>query len=265
MFFICELKKLRQLKASLLARFRCEKMLATLPEQLEPRIESCDEAAALKLAEENLENAKKADVEKRKKRIRKATVTAGIISLIITVAVALLLALSTLPTVLVVVGGTLVLTLIIRAIAKSAIKNGGKESQAELLACEEAFALATEAFEAAKIRIEAELQEEIAHYENVLNTLNKMIKKNTVVHDSDKNYNTVCQIIWCIERKYAYGVVGAKQWIARANHSKYVRARLDEIQFAPQDEADIDLDATEGKDYSEEIPQTNEIEAATEA
>ncbi|MBE6699691.1 MAG: hypothetical protein E7584_05590 [Ruminococcaceae bacterium] len=261
MFFICELKKLRQLKASLLARFRCEKILATLPGQLDSRIENCDEAAALKLAEENLENAKKADAANRKKRIRKATVVAGIISLIVTIAIALLLALSTLPTVLVIVGGTLLLTLIVHLIAKSAIKNGGKRTQAEIYTCEEELALATEAFEAAKVRIEAELQEEIDHYKSILNKLNTMIKKNTVVHDSDKNYNTVCQIIWCLERKYAYGVVGAKQWIARANHSKYVRARLDEIQFAPQDEADIDIDATEGNDYSEEIPQTTEAEA----
>jgi len=261
MFFICELKKLRQLKASLLARFRCEKILATLPDELDSRIENCDEAAALKLAEENLENARKFDAENRKKRIRKATVVAGIVSLIATIAVALLLSLTTLLTVLVVVGGTILLTLIIRSIAKSAILKGRAKNAAEILACEEELALATEAFEAAKIRIEAELQEEIDYYKNILNKLNTMIKKNTVVHDSDKNYNTVCQIIWCLERKYASNVVGAKQWIARANHSKYVRARLDEIQFAPQDEADIDIDATEGQDYSEEIPQTTEAEA----
>lgn len=259
MFFICELRKLRQLKESLLARFRCEKLLATLPDQLEPRIENCDEAAALKLAEENLENAKKADAENRKKSLRKATIIGAIISLIASVVVALLV--SSLPLVAVVIGGTVILTLIVHLIAKSIIRKSRAKNAEEILACEEALVLATEAFEAAKVRIETEFQEEIALYESILLALNTVIKKNTVVHDADKNYNTVCQIIWCFEHKYAYSVAGAKQWIARANHSKYVRARLDEIKLAPQDDADIDLDATEGNDYSEEIPQTTEAEA----
>ena len=259
MFFICELRKLRQLKESLLARFRCEKLLATLPDQLEPRIENCDEAAALKLAEENLENAKKADAENRKKSLRKATIIGAIISLIASVVVALLV--SSLPLVAVVIGGTVILTLIVHLIAKSIIRKSRAKNAEEILACEEALVLATEAFEAAKVRIETELQEEIALYESILLALNAVIKKNTVVHDADKNYNTVCQIIWCFEHKYAYSVAGAKQWIARANHSKYVRARLDEIKLAPQDDAEIDLDATEGTDYSEEIPQTTEAEA----
>ena len=261
MFLICELRKLRQLKTALLSRYRCEKKLAKLPGQLDSRIEACPEATALKVAEENLEAQKKIDVENRKKRLRKATIVAGIISLIVSIVVALLLALSTLPTVLVVVGGTLVLTLIIRAIAKSAIKKSRAKNATEIAACEEELALAKEAFEAAKVRIEAELKEEIAHYENILRKLNKMIKINDVVHEADKNYNTVCQILWCLERKYAYSVVGAKQWIARANHSKYVRGRLDEIKLDPQDEAEVEINATEGNDYSEEIPQTNEAQA----
>ena len=261
MFFICELNKLRQLKKALLSRFRCEKILAKLPGQLESRIKNCPEAAALKTAEENLEAQKKIDIENRKKRLRKATVTAGIFSLIIAGVVALLLALSTLPTVLVVVGGTIVLTLIIRAIAKSAIKKSRAKNATEIAACEEELALAKEAFEAAKAQIEAELKEQIAHYESILNKLNRIINNNDVVHEADKNYNTVCQIIWCLEHKYAYSVVGAKQWIARANHSKYVRERLDEIKLAPQDEADVEINATEGKDYSEEVPQTNESQA----
>lgn len=261
MFFMCELRKLRQLKAALLARGRCEKRLAVLPGQLESRIENCPELAALKAAEENLEAQKKIDVENRKKRIRKATIIAGIVSLIVTIAIALLLSPSTLPTVLIVVGGTLVLTLIIRLIAKSAIMKGRAKNADEILACEEELAFATEEFEAAKVRIEKELQEEIAHYENLLKKFNKMIKQNDVVHDADKNYNTVCQIIWCIEHKYACSVIGAKQWIARANHSKYVRARLNELGLPSQDEEDITFDATEGKDYSEEIPQTTEAEA----
>ena len=259
MFFICELRKLRQLKESLLARFRCEKLLATLPDQLEPRIENCDEAATLKLAEENLENAKKADAENRKKSLRKATIIGAIISLIASVVVALLV--SSLPLVAVVIGGTVILTLIVHLIAKSIIRKSHAKNADEILTCEEALVLATEAFEAAKVRIETELQEEIALYESILLALNAVIKKNTVVHDADKNYNTVCQIIWCFEHKYAYSVAGAKQWIARANHSKYVRARLDEIKLAPQDDAEIDLNATEGNDYSEEIPQTTEAEA----
>ena len=259
MFFICELRKLRQLKESLLARFRCEKLLAALPDQLEPRIENCDEAAALKFAEENLENAKKADTENRKKSLRKATIIGAIISLIASVVVALLV--SSLPLVAVVIGGTVILTLIVHLIAKSIIRKSRAKNAEEILACEEALVLATEAFEAAKVRIETELQEEIALYESILLALNAVIKKNTVVHDADKNYNTVCQIIWCFEHKYAYSVAGAKQWIARANHSKYVRARLDEIKLAPQDDAEIDLNATEGNDYSEEIPQTTEAEA----
>ena len=261
MFFICELRKLRQLKTALLSRFRCEKILANLPSQLEPRIEGCEELAALKLAEENLENQKKIDAENRKKRLRKATIIAGVVSLVVSIIVALLLSMTALPTILVVVGGTAVLTLIVHLIAKSVIKKSRAKNADAILACEEELALATEAFEAAKIRIEEELQAEIAHYEDLLGKLNTMIKKNTVVHDSDKNYNTVCQIIWCFEHKYAYSVKDAKQWIARANHSKYVRARLDELNLAPQDEADIDLDATEGKDYSEEIPETTEAEA----
>lgn len=261
MFFICELRKLRQLKEALLARFRCEKILEALPSQLEPRIDGCAELAALKVAEENLEIQKKIDAENRKKRLRKTTIVAGIISLIVSIVVALLLGASTLPTILVVVGGTVLLTLIIHLIAKAIIKKSRAKNADEILACEAELALATEAFETAKIRIEEELQAEIAHYQDLLNKLNAMIKKNTVVHDSDKNYNTVCQIIWCFEHKYAYSVKDAKQWIARANHSKYVRARLDELTLAPQDEADIELNATEGKDYSEEIPQTTEAEA----
>lgn len=259
MFFICELRKLRQLKESLLARFRCEKLLATLPDQLEPRIDNCPELAAMKLAEENLEAQKKIDVENRKKRLRKATVIGAIISLIVSIVVALLI--SSLPLVAVVVGGTVILTLIVHLIAKSIIRKSRAKNAEEILACEEALVLATEAFETAKIMIEAQLQEEIAHYENILRILNAMIQKNTVVHDADKNYNTVCQIIWCFEHKYACSVVSAKQWIARANHSKYVRARLDEIKLAPQDDAEIDLNATEGNDYSEEIPQSNVAEA----
>ena len=82
MFFICELKKLRQLKTSLLARFRCEKKLAYLPTQLEPRIEACEELAALKVAEENLEEQRKIDAKNRKKRLRRATWIAFFLSLI---------------------------------------------------------------------------------------------------------------------------------------------------------------------------------------
>lgn len=261
MFFTCELRKLRSLKSALLSRFRCEKLLTSLPGQLEPRIEACEELAALKTAEENLENAKRIDAENKKKRIRRTTWTAFFISLIASAVVAILLGLTVLPTALIIVGGTAVLTLIIHLIAKSSIQKSRPKNADEIAACEEDLAFATEAFELAKILIEAELQEEIAHYENVLKSIKAAIANNTVVHDCDKNYNTVCQIIWCFEHKYARSVKDAKQWIARANHSKYVRERLDQLTLDPQDEADIDLNATEGKDYSEEIPETTEAEA----
>ena len=261
MFFACELKKLRQLKDVLLARFRAEKILADLPAQLEPRIEACEELAALKLAEENLETQKKIDAENRKKSVRRATWWAFFLSLIASAVVAFLLGLTALPLALVVAGGTIVLTIIIHLIAKASAKNRRAKNADEILACEQELALAAEAFEAAKVRIEEELQTEIALYEGILIALNAMIKKSTVVHDSDKNYNTVCQLIWCFEHKYAYTVKDAKQWIARANHSKYVRAKLDQLNLAPQDDADIDIDATEGNDYSEEIPQATEAEA----
>ena len=261
MFFWCELKKLRLLKTALLARYRCEKHLAALPGQLEFRIANCDEAAALKVAEENLENAKKIDAANRKKRVRRATFVTAVVSLLATVATSLVLSLPIVTTAIVVAGGTLALTLIVHLIAKSVLKNGRARNEADILACEEELASATAAFEAAKAAIEQEIQDEIAFYESLLKDINTAIQKNTVVHDADKNYNTVCQIIWCFEHKYARSVKDAKQWIARANHSKYVRARLDELQFAPQDEQDVELDATEGQDYSEEIPETTELEA----
>ena len=71
MFFMCELKRLRKLKASLLARYRCEHILATLPTQLSYRIDNCDEAAALKVAEENLANAKKSTLKTERSVLRK--------------------------------------------------------------------------------------------------------------------------------------------------------------------------------------------------
>ena len=100
MFFVCELKRLRRLKAALLAQYRCEKILANLPNQLEPRIEECEELAALKIAEENLETQKKIDATDRKKQLRRATWIAGIISLVVSVIVTLLLSLTIIPAVL---------------------------------------------------------------------------------------------------------------------------------------------------------------------
>ena len=259
MFFTCELKYLRKLKLALRSRYRCEKIIEALPNQLEPRIDNCPELAAMKLAEENLEAQKRIDAENRKKRLRRATIVGTIIALVVSVALAFVL--SSLPFLVVAVGGTVVLALIIRVISKAVIKKSRAKNADEILVCEEELLLATEAFENAKIRIEAELQEEIEGYENLLKQIDEIIKKNTVVHDADKNYNTVCQIIWCFEHKYARSVIAAKQWIARANHSKYVRSRLDEIKLAPQDDAEIDVNATEGNDYSEEIPQSNVAEA----
>ena len=70
MFFSCELQKLRQLKTYLLASARCEKILNSLPGQLESRIENCPELAELKAAEENLKIQKEWDANNRKKRTR---------------------------------------------------------------------------------------------------------------------------------------------------------------------------------------------------
>lgn len=265
MFFMCELKRLRKLKAALLARYRCEHVLATLPTLLEHKIETCDEAAALKEAEENLANAQQIDIENKKARIKTTTLVTAIISLAATIAAALLLSLSTLPAVLLVVGGTIVLTLIVHLIAKAVINKSRAKNSNQILACEEELALAAEAFEAAKVRIEEEIQMQIAFYENLLNNpctgINAGIQKFTVVHDEDKDYNTVCQIIWCFEHKYARSVKEAKQWIARSKHSKYVRNRLDQLSFDPQDDQVVADDATEGDDFSEEIPATTEAES----
>lgn len=266
MFFNCELKRLRKLKSALLARYRCERVLAALPEQLNYRIDNCEEAAELKLAEENLETQKRIDAANRKKKLRTTTLVTAIISLAATLVVALLLSLTILPAALVVAGGTLVLTLIVHLIAKAIIKKSRAKNYNEILACEEALAYAQEAFELAKARIEEELNKQIAFYENLLNNpktgINAKIKQFTVVHDDDKDFNTVCQIIWCFEHKYATSVKDAKQWIERSKHSQYVRFRLDQLTgLECIDQHDIESDATEGDDFSEEIPQTDAAQA----
>ena len=263
MFFKCELKKLRQLKSMLLARIRCEHVLSVLPEQLAYKIDNCDEAAALKAAEVNLENAKKTAAEYKKKKIRTTTIVAAIISLIATAAVAILFfQASPLHTAIAIVVGTAVLTLIIHLIAKAIIKKGRAKNENEIAACEAELALAAEAFEAAKVRIEAEIQRQIAYYENLLNNpyngIKVMIKRATVVHDDDKEYNAVCQIIWCFEHKYARSVKEAKQWIELAKHSRYVRQRLDKLNLSPCDEQHIETNANEGKDFSAEIPEAED-------
>ena len=260
MFFCCELRKLRKLKNALLARYRCEQVLASLPDQLAYKIENCDEAVALKVAQENLENEKRIDAANKKKKLKIATIVTAIVSLVVTAVVAfLLLALKILPALLVVVGGTAVLTLVVHLIAKAIIKKSRAKNYLEIAACEDALALALADYEVAKAAIEAEYQARIAFYENLLNNpvtgINAAIKNFTVVHDDDKNYNTVCQIIWCFEHKYAYSVKEAKQWIARSKHSKYVRQRLNEMSVAPQDEKDIETDANEGQDFSANLPQ----------
>ncbi len=259
MFLMCELKRLHRLKAALLAHYRCEKILANLPGQLEPRIEACEELAALKLAEENLEAQKNIDAKDKKKRIRRATWIAGIISLVVSAVVALLLSLTILPTALIIAGGTAIPTLNIHLIAKSIIKKSPAKNADEITACEEELAIAIVAFEAVKIIIEEHLQEEIAHYENVLSVLNTMIEMSTIVPPADKNYNTVCQIIWCLEHKYAFSVKGARQWVTLANLKKQVRAKLNEAPPAPQEE-DVNLDATQDIDSFEELLQTTEAE-----
>ena len=262
MFFMCELKRLRKLKASLLARYRCEHILATLPTQLSYRIDNCDEAAALKVAEENLANAKKIDAENRKKRLKKATITAAIISLVAMVVVALLLSLTLVPAALVVVGGTALVTLFVHLIAKAVIKKRPAKNAVQIMACEEALTYAQEAFEIAKAQIEEDIARQIAFYENLLNNpytgINAMIKNNPVVHDEDKDFNTVSQIIWCFEHKFARSVKEAKQWIERSKHCKYVRNRLDQIKLNPNDEKEVEINATEGDDFSAEIPQATE-------
>ena len=262
MFFLFELKRLRQLRNALLCRYQHEKALAALPAQLESRIAACEELAAIKVAEENLENEKRWDAQNRKKRLKNTTVVAVIISLVATLAAAFLLSLTIIPAAITVVCGTLILTLLVHLIAKSAIKNGRAKNQAKILACEEAITLAKENFEAAKARIEAEIEAEIAYHDDLLNNpvtgINVMIQNSNVVHDADKNYKTVYQIIWCFEHKYAFSVKEAKQWIERAKHSRYVRQRLNQLDLAPCDEQSIETNANEGKDFSTEIPEAED-------
>ena len=262
MFFLFELKRLRQLRNALLCRYQHEKALAALPAQLEARIAACEELAAIKVAEENLENEKRWDAQNRKKRLKNTTVVAVIISLVATLAAAFLLSLTIIPAAITVVCGTLILTLLVHLIAKSAIKNGRAKNQAKILACEEAITLAKEDFEAAKARIEAEIEAEIAYHDDILNNpvtgINVMIQNSNVVHDADKNYKTVYQIIWCFEHKYAFSVKEAKQWIERAKHSRYVRQRLNQLDLAPCDEQSIETNANEGKDFSTEIPEAED-------
>ena len=270
MFFCCELRKLRKLKNALLARYRCEQVLASLPDQLAYKIENCDEAVALKVAQENLEKAKgiSADAIRKKKKLKIATIIAAIVSaissaisaFIVTSTVALItLSFSIIPFIVVFLCGTTFGTLLVYLIARAVLKIGRAKSRAEIAACEDALALALADYEVAKAAIEAEYQARIAFYENLLNNpvtgINAAIKNFTVVHDDDKNYNTVCQIIWCFEHKYAYSVKEAKQWIARSKHSKYVRQRLNGMSVAPQDEQDIETDANEGQDFSANLPQ----------
>jgi len=262
MFFLFELKRLRQLRNALLCRYQHEKALAALPAQLESRIAACEELAAIKVAEENLENEKRWDAQNRKKRLKNTTVVAVIISLVATLAAAFLLSLTIIPAAITVVCGTLILTLLVHLIAKSAIKNGRAKNQAKILACEEAITLAKEDFEAAKARIEAEIEAEIAYHDDILNNpvtgINVMIQNSNVVHDADKNYKTVYQIIWCFEHKYAFSVKEAKQWIERAKHSRYVRQRLNQLDLAPCDEQHIETNANEGKDFTTEIPEAED-------
>ena len=267
MFFTCELKRLRQLKAALIARYRCEQILATLPNHKDYRIENCEENAALKEAEENLKFQKKIAAAKKKKKLRTTTLVTAIVSLVATALVAfLLLRLTLVPAALVIVGGTLVLTLIVHLIARAIIKKSRPKNHEAIAECEQALEYATEAFEAAKARIEEEIAKQIAFYENLLNNpstgINAKIQKFTVVHDDDKDYNTVCQLIWCFEHKYASSVKEAKQWIERSKHSKFVRGRLNQLTLGYADEYDIELDATEGNDdFYTEIPEADAAEA----
>ncbi len=262
MFFLFELKRLRQLRNALLCRYQHEKALAALPAQLESRIAACEELAAIKVAEENLENEKSWDAQNRKKRLKNTTVVAVIISLVATLAAAFLLSLTIIPAAITVVCGTLILTLLVHLIAKSAIKNGRAKNQAKILACEEAITLAKENFEAAKARIEAEIEAEIAYHDDILNNpvtgINVMIQNSNVVHDADKNYKTVYQIIWCFEHKYAFSVKEAKQWIEHAKYSRYMRQRLNQLDLAPCNEQSIDANAGAEKDFATIILQVEE-------
>ena len=258
MFFACELKKLRNLKAALLSRFRCETIIKNFPDYLQYRLDTCPEAAALKAAEEKLENEKKIDAANRKKRVRTATIVTLIISVLAALAVAIFVFAADPVVIAISVAAALVVTLIVRLISKACIKKSRAKNYDALLAAEEELKYGQADYEVAKNEIEEKLQRVLAFYENRLNNpcdgLNAIIQRATIVHDEDKDYNTVCQLIWCFEHKYAGSVKEAKQWIARANHSKYVRGRLNELKFGAKDDADIDIDATEGKDYSEEIP-----------
>ena len=258
MFFICELKKLRKLKNALLARHRCEQVLAALPDQLEYKIANCKEVAEIKAAQEKLNKAKELDAFTRRKNLANATLLAAIISLIVTAAVSFVLALQLLPAIVVVLGGTALVTLLVHLIAKAKIKKKPAKNQLEIDTCEQALAQAKADYEVAKALLTAEYQARVAFYENLLNNpstgINAVIKRNPVVHDDDKNYNTVSQIIWCFEHKYARSVKEAKKWIATSKHDRYVRERLVEINDAAQREKIVACNAKEGAIYTEKLP-----------
>ena len=259
MFFICELKKLRKLKNALLARHRCEQVLAALPDQLEYKIANCKEVAEIKAAQEKLNKAKELDAFTRRKNLANATLLAAIISLIVTAAVSfLVLALQLLPAIVVVLGGTALVTLLVHLIAKAKIKKRPAKNQLEIDTCEQALAQAKADYEVAKALLTAEYQARVAFYENLLNNpstgIIAAIKRNPVVHDDDKNYNTVSQIIWCFEHKYARSVKEAKKWIATSKHDRYVRERLVEINDAAQREKIVACNAKEGAIYTEKLP-----------
>ena len=259
MFFICELKKLRKLKNALLARHRCEQVLAALPDQLEYKIANCKEVAEIKAAQEKLNKAKELDAFTRRKNLANATLLAAIISLIVTAAVYFIFLFQQFPAgIVLVLGGTALVTLLVHLIAKAKIKKRPAKNQLEIDTCEQALAQAKADYEVAKALLTAEYQARVAFYENLLNNpstgIIAAIKRNPVVHDDDKNYNTVSQIIWCFEHKYARSVKEAKKWIATSKHDRYVRERLVEINDAAQREKIVACNAKEGAIYTEKLP-----------
>lgn len=57
-----------------------------------------------------------------------------------------------------------------------------------------------------------------------------MGKYKYLIPDSDKNVETVRNLIWCIENNYAYDIVTAKQYLAQQAHNQKVQEKLRNIE-----------------------------------
>lgn len=54
------------------------------------------------------------------------------------------------------------------------------------------------------------------------------------IHSNDIKPDTVRKLIWCIENRYAYDIVGAKQWLAQQAHNKLVQKQLKQLNEAQE-------------------------------